>query len=246
MKSLEIEAHGSTDIGQLRSRNEDSFLVDSALHLYAVADGMGGHRNGAEASAGAIAALVDEMARLKQQPDSAGFDHDVEHVIAKVNDSVFELNRSKGQHDGSGMGTTLVGMMVDLSSCTSTLFNVGDSRAYLYRKRSLTQLTRDQTVYQEWIDGGGIGPEPGRNLILQGIGLVPEITPKVDHVQLDRADMIILCSDGLNGSINDQKIAQILSENHSEPPFLIVERLIDAANAAGGEDNISVVVLKVH
>lgn len=244
MKRSPAEVYGTTDIGQLRTRNEDSYLVDQQHGVFAVADGMGGHRSGDTASRCAIEALQRAC-----DPQKIGFGAAAaltyQDIVQTVNQSVFQKNAQVGNYDGSGMGTTLVGLALGGPDDQSVLFNVGDSRAYIFRHQELKQLTRDQTLYQDWLDSDRMGPEPQKNIILQAIGLFDEVSADIGLIQLEPNDIFFLCSDGLSSVLSDSNIKRIVAQHFDQSVKMITEHLIEQANLAGGDDNITVVMLKL-
>jgi PPM family protein phosphatase len=221
-----------SDIGRVRERNEDSFLARAPL--YAVADGMGGHRGGNVASAMALETLqeVAENGHLSE-------------LIEKVKQAnVRVLERGEAERDLRGMGTTLTALVADGS--TAYLVHIGDSRAYLLREGTFQQLTRDHTLVQRMVDEGRLTREeaerhPQRSILTRALGVDADAEPDPLTLDLHPGDRILLCTDGLTAMIDVDSIRQILEEESD--PQAACDRLIDAANAAGGEDNITVVVL---
>ncbi len=220
-----------TDIGQVRERNEDSFLVDPPL--YAVADGMGGHRGGEVASELALE-TVESLAR-------AGKGRLAEQV-REANRAVFE--RSMHDRAVSGMGTTLTAAIVDDDG--AHLAHVGDSRAYLLRAGAFRQLTEDHTLVNRMVKAGEISPEeaevhPHRNVVTRALGTEPDVQVDEDDVPLLEGDRLLLCSDGLTNMVTPEQIQAILESTPG--PQDAATRLVRAANRAGGIDNITVIVV---
>lgn len=231
---MRVEAGVATDIGRVRERNEDSFLVEPPL--YAVADGMGGHRGGGVASELALERL-EELFR-------AGKSSLVEMVHA-ANRAVFE--RSMSDRKVMGMGTTLTAATVDDEGVH--LAHVGDSRAYLLRAGAFRQLTDDHTLVNRMVKAGEITREeadvhPHRNVVTRSIGTEAEVEVDQDDVPVIDGDRFLLCSDGLTGTVTEPQIQAILEA--TPKPQEAADRLIKAANRAGGIDNITVVVLDIH
>jgi len=239
---------GLTDVGQVRQINEDAILVDKTIQLYAVADGMGGHGSGDVASQLALKTLqssitADSVANALAS-DSITDEQALSLVfqsIADVNLRIYEENVKRGQTDGTGMGTTLVGLCLYGNGSRAIAFNVGDSRLYEYRNQQLAQLTRDHTMYRDWEETGRIGPAPPRNIIMRAIGLFAEVDIDLDVLAISADAGYLLCSDGLSGMVTDEEIASVLVESGGADA--IVETLIKRANEQGGVDNISVVAL---
>ena len=250
-----LEAYGQTDVGRRRKLNEDNFLVDKERNLYAVCDGMGGHNAGEVASKMAIETL--EAFVMK----SHGEEKDITWPYGLEPNLSFEANRLKtairlankrvfkaadNREDYTGMGTTLVAGLVQ--DKTLTVGGAGDSRCYFVRGGKLTQLTRDDSwVSAAWAEGilssEEIERHPLRNVITKAVGAKEAIDlDTVEHV-LEDGDLILFCSDGLHAMINDEQILQVLTPI---PATLeaAATKLIEAANEAGGKDNISVVLLR--
>lgn len=234
-----ILAAGDTHVGQVRDGNEDSFVV--AESVFAVADGMGGHLAGEVASEAALEPVRALDGRVFPDADAA---------VTALRDAVVTANRTVSgmAHDEPtyrGMGTTLTAAL--LEGRRLHLAHVGDSRAYLLRDGQLRQLTDDHTLVQHLVDEGQISREqaathPQRSVITRAIGVGPEI--EVDTMSLDLAthDVLLLCSDGLTGVVDDDELAEVLASG--DHPEQVVARLIERANDGGGPDNITVVVLR--
>ena len=225
-----------TDIGRLRERNEDSLLVKD--RLFAVADGMGGHRGGDVASAMTLEAL-DQL----DVPPEGPLDALVEE-IRKVNRAVLE----RGSEDGTlrGMGTTLTALLVE--DARAHLAHVGDSRAYLLRDGAFQQLTEDHTLVQRMVREGRITPEqaehhPQRSILTRALGVDDELAPDPLTLDIHEGDRILLCTDGLTGMLGEDEIRQVL-ENEPDAQRA-ADALVGAANRAGGDDNITVIVVDV-
>jgi serine/threonine protein phosphatase PrpC len=224
----------ATDIGKVRERNEDSYLVEPPL--YAVADGMGGARGGAVASSLALDTM-EKMFRIGKGSLS--------ELIRSANRAVFE--RSVSDRKVSGMGTTLTAATVDDQG--AHLGHVGDSRAYLLRAGALRQLTDDHTLVNRMVKAGEItaqeaGTHPHRNVLIRSVGTEPEVEVDEEDVPLMDGDRLLLCSDGLTNMVAEPQIQAILETTLD--PQEGADRLIKAANRAGGIDNITVVVLDIH
>lgn len=248
---------GMTDVGQIRQVNEDAVLINEDLQLYAIADGMGGHGSGDVASALAIETLqscisADAVHDALKNKDISDVQAQalLYQCIIGVNQRIYQENVKNGQTDGTGMGTTLVGFCVigggdespEANSARRAIsFNVGDSRLYEYRKDNLAQLTRDHTMYRDWEESGRIGPAPSRNIIMRAIGLFADVDIDMEVVSIERDATYLLCSDGLNGMVTDDHIANILAQ--SDNAQSISKALVKSANENGGTDNISVITM---
>lgn len=231
---MKVEAGVATDIGRVREGNEDSYLVDPPL--YAVADGMGGHRGGEVASHLALE-TVEELSRAGRGT--------LADQVRQANRAVYE--KSQQDRAVTGMGTTLT--VVKVVDAAVLLAHVGDSRAYLLRAGALRKLTDDHTLVNRMVKAGEITTDeaevhPHRNVLTRALGTEPEVQVDVDEVALLDGDRLLLCSDGLFGMVNEDQIQAILE---SEPdPQKAADRLVRAANRAGGIDNITVVVVDAH
>jgi serine/threonine protein phosphatase PrpC len=235
-----VTAHGRSDVGRVRSGNEDALLIGATV--FAVADGMGGHRGGEVASAAALEPL--------RALDGRRFtDHDA--ALATLTDAVVRANAevSRRSHDEpglEGMGTTLTAVLVD--DREALLVHVGDSRAYLARGERFVQLTDDHTLVQALLDQGRIthdqvATHPHRSVITRAVGVASDIEVDALRLTLRDGDRLVLCSDGLTGVVDDATIARAVRE---ERPEVAVDTLVAAANEAGGPDNITVVIVAVE
>jgi serine/threonine protein phosphatase PrpC len=224
----------ATDIGKVREGNEDAYLVEPPL--YAIADGMGGARGGEVASNLALE-TVEDLARAGKGT--------LAEQVREANRAVFA--RSKEDRAVTGMGTTLTAAKIVDEEVH--LAHVGDSRAYLLRAGALRQLTDDHTLVNRMVKTGEITADeadvhPHRNVLTRALGTEPEVKVDVDEVPLMDGDRILLCSDGLFGMVSEEQIQAILE---AEPdPQKAADRLIRAANRAGGIDNITSILIDVH
>jgi PPM family protein phosphatase len=231
---MKVAAGFATDIGRVRQGNEDSYLAEPPL--YAVADGMGGHRGGEVASHLALDTLEAMFLRGEGT---------LTEQVKEANRAVFA--RSSEDRKVAGMGTTLTAAVVDGDGLH--LAHVGDSRAYLLRAGSLRQLTEDHTLVNRMVKAGEITRaeaevHPHRNVVTRSIGTEPDVPVDEQSVALLEGDRILLCSDGLTGMVTEDQIQAILET--TDDPQEAADRLIRAANRAGGIDNITTVVLDVQ
>lgn len=241
MTDMRIRAASKTDRGRVREQNEDAVLSD--LPLVAVADGMGGHKAGEVASTLALETIERWKERLegKEGLDAA---QALKEAFGEANRVVWE--RSRSDEDVAGMGTTLTAAWV--FDDVAAVAHVGDSRAYLLRDGRLSRLTEDQSVVQQWVREGKLSEDeaatsPRRNIILQAIGTEPTIDDvELLTVDLEPGDRLLLASDGLHGMLHDDDRIREILVGHPDPADACRE-LVEAANAAGGQDNISVVIL---
>ena len=231
---MRLEAGAATDVGRVRDRNEDSLLVEDPL--YAVADGMGGHLGGDVASRLAVETL-HEIFGSGTEP--------LHEQVRRANEVVFE--RSLRDRNVAGMGTTLT--VAVMEGDRLRLAHVGDSRAYLLRGGDLRQLTEDHTLVARMVKKGEITrreaeTHPHRSVLTRVVGTEPEVVVDESTVPLLDGDRVLLCTDGLTGMVTEEQVKAILE---SEPePQAAADRLVRAANRAGGIDNVTAVVLDAH
>ena len=228
---MKVSVGAATDIGQVREGNEDSFLV--VAPLYAVADGMGGHRGGEVASSLALETVQGMFERKEGS---------LADQVVEANRAVFD--RSQNDRSVSGMGTTLTAALVDGSRVH--LVHVGDSRAYLLRGGELAQLTEDHTLVHRMVMEGEISQEeaethPHRSILTRALGVDQSVQVDEGDVEAAAGDRLLLCTDGLTGMVPEGQIREILLE--SADPQEAVEKLVKVANRAGGIDNITAVIL---
>ena len=224
-----------TDVGRVREGNEDAYFTEDPLFI--VADGMGGHLAGDVASATAVDTIVEQWRKDGNTGALAA-------IVRNANETIWQKSRADPRY--SGMGTTCTLVVVD--GDRAHLAHVGDSRAYLLRDGELSQLTEDHTVVGRMVREGRIRAEeaehhPNRNIITRALGVDPEV--QVDQITLDlqAGDRVMLCSDGLTSMVGSDVIRDVLVAEQDRE--VAADRLIELANRAGGEDNITVVLLDV-
>lgn len=244
MNKEEIRAFGKTDVGLMRTINQDSIFVSThpvgkLQNLFIVADGMGGHKAGDVASRMAIEKFV-KYACTTHMTDPANI---LDSGIISINKEIYHLAESN--RDYSGMGTTFVA--ATLSGNHLYIANVGDSRLYLIG-RDIKQITRDHSLVEDMVRMGMIAKEEARthykkNVITKAIGAVDDraATPDIFEIEIEEGDKLLLCSDGLTNMVEDYEIKKII--NNSESLEEAVCRLIDQANENGGKDNISAILV---
>ena len=231
-----LQAFSMTDVGKVRKSNQDALVVSDELLLYGVADGMGGHNGGETASAGARDGLIAALMGKEPSLDA------LRDAITKVNADLF---RQQAQDESlSGMGTTL--SVIWMSEHFVYQGHVGDSRVYRFREGKLEQMTDDHSLVGELVRAGYLTPEqaenhPNKNVILRAVGTEEGIDIDLAVEERKPGDLWLICSDGLHGMVKDEAMEAILSVNTAEAA---VKLLMDAALAAGGRDNISVVLLQ--
>jgi protein phosphatase len=239
---------GMTDVGRTRKRNEDSWTCDPEQGLYVVSDGMGGHAAGDVASKMVCDGLPSYLSKLvgaDEDVDSDGFREGLIEAVAHVNREVKEISRAKAGI--SGMGATLVVVVVRHGK--AMIAHMGDSRVYLLRRGELQQVTVDHSVIQVLIETGEVKPEdaashPARGRITRCIGMGSDAQPEMRILDLEHGDRLMLCSDGLTSMVSDKDIERIMSAEAK--PQDACKKLIAAANAAGGQDNITVVIIEAR
>lgn len=224
-----------TDIGCLRDHNEDSLVVTPPL--FAVADGMGGHAAGEVASEIAVRVL-SELA--PEHPDGEALGR----AIEEANRAVIQAAREgRGRQ---GMGTTMTAAMLEGERLV--IAQVGDSRAYLLHQGKLQQLTRDHSLMADMIEAGQLTPEearthPQRSMITRALGSDAHLHPDIYEINVETGDRLLICSDGLSGMIFDDQIENIL--RRVQDPQRCASQLVNEAIAAGGHDNVTVIVADV-
>ncbi|XXX80977.1 protein phosphatase 2C domain-containing protein [Sorangium sp. So ce134] len=255
---ITVKACGITDVGRVRKNNEDTLLIahlTSAAKtappahevtfeasypvLLAVSDGMGGAAAGEVASALVVEALRRAMALARGNWDEATI-----LAVQRANREVWQAAQQPGR---KGMGATLTAICVH--GTEAHVAEVGDSRAYLIRNGQILQITHDQSFVQALIDAGMIQPEeaeqhPMRSMLLQAMGLDPDVKASVARLDLRRDDRLLLCSDGLSNKLSAQDMLAAIERGPSIEAAC--ERLVALANDRGGEDNITAIVADLH
>lgn len=241
----EITCAGLTDQGRIRKRNEDSIYTDPDQGLFIVSDGMGGHAAGDVASQMVVQILPKlihkEMQAIQDLSDPKTIKH-LWRALTYLNDEVRKEGMKKSARNG--MGATVVLLLI--RGPKALIAHMGDSRLYLLRKKHLIQLTKDHSIVQQLIDAGKITPaeaavHPARSQITNCIGM-PRLSPPGAHLlNIAPGDRFLLCSDGLTGMVRNEGIAGLLNEIRDI--HTACQALVDAANVAGGIDNIAVVLV---
>jgi PPM family protein phosphatase len=243
---LHYTAAAASDRGRKRPSNEDAFGFSVEHGVYLVCDGMGG------AAAGEIASslAVDEMLRLLDHAPSdsselmtTAMPQRAERAIFEANEAIF--SRSQRNYKLSGMGTTLVGLLVEERRVW--VLNVGDSRCYRLRERHLEQITLDHSLVEEQVRLGRMTRSealrsPLRNVITRALGTQSRVTPDIFELEPEPGDLFLLCSDGLTRELTDPSIESMLKADL--PLEALCAGLVDAAKKAGGHDNITCVVVR--
>lgn len=233
--------YSRTHIGLVRKKNEDScFAAEQRGVFFAVvADGMGGHNGGEVASKLVIDTVRDFLA--EKEAGQIVLD-DIKQLLSRANKTVWE--RACRDKELKGMGSTAT--MAVVCGSLAMIGHVGDSRAYIFRNGKLEQMTKDHSYVQILIESGYITPEealnhPQRNIITRAIGTENEVDSDLLSIDIQMGDVLLLCSDGLNNTVLDEKITEILNNGVSQA----ADKLIEESLSAGGSDNISVIIAEM-
>ena len=250
---LVLQAGGATDVGKRRTHNEDAVLVRDDLSLYLVADGAGGHNAGEVASALCARSMANYFgATIRSSHQSPGFNRfGIPHGARRLSAAVLKANRdiveiSRSSHAHRGMGTTVVAACFSPRSGLMHVAHVGDSRCYRLRAGHLELLTKDHSLLTDVIeqrpelDDQVLARLP-KNVVTRALGMDEQLRVSIGSHAVVEGDRYLLCSDGLSGPVSAHEIAAALEQG--ETPQQIAALLIQLANAAGGPDNIGVLVL---
>jgi protein phosphatase len=251
---MKITCEARSDVGRKRKGNEDALFLNPDQKLYVVADGMGGHAAGEVASRVAVDA-INEFVTLTGGNEEItwpfGLDDSISYegnrlktAIRHANRRVLEATRESAEYEG--MATTVAAVLVD--GDTANLAHVGDSRIYLWSGGSISQLTSDHSWVNEQIQSGVISPEqarnhPLRNVVTRALGGRSDLLVDIQSRRMDPGEVLLLCSDGLTTMLGDEEIARILDEAGGDVARAATA-LVQEANDRGGEDNITVELLK--
>jgi PPM family protein phosphatase len=253
---MRLSHAGASDVGRKRTHNEDAFLLLPEEQLWCVADGMGGHASGEVAARIAVEEMA-EFFRLTGRDDEATwpFKHDPargadeNRLVTGVKLANLRIHERAGVDARlHGMGTTIVAASVPRDSRTVLVAHVGDSRAYLLRGGGIRQLTEDHSLLNDYRKTRALSAEeieafPHKNVIVRALGMKAAVDIDVVREELLPGDVVLLCSDGLSGMVPDARIAELV---RGAPGDLrrAASALVDAANAAGGVDNVTCVVVQ--
>ncbi len=250
---LKVAARGVTDVGQKRDHNEDAFLVDEELALFVVADGMGGHAGGGTASRLAVETIQREVRAARERQASvfgagAGIeDSKLPDVLREAVDRACAViyDTAQGDPELAGMGTTVTAALVDGPS--AFVGHVGDSRCYLLRAGRIYQVSEDHSLVNEQLKAGAISADEARhsrfrNIITRSVGFEHDVQVDLMGLEVEAGDALVICCDGLSNLVEDNEILQIVG---SAPLGEAPERLIALANERGGDDNITVIVVRI-
>lgn len=253
MGNTDIVVEGISDVGCLRTINEDHIWIHDSGKVLLLADGMGGHDRGADASRIALETLSELLLPGKNNsqldditvpegipsaglPVYAAIHRAVKKAAAMMVEQNSELNLSRY------MGTTVAGVILAEDDHVFW-FHIGDSRVYRLRDGKLKCLTVDHSLYAEWVKAGSPGEAPARQLITRVLGNNPEVEADINWGERKKGDIYLLCSDGLNDMVPDTDIEEILQRKKDIPD--ITGMLLNEALSAGGRDNVSVILSKI-
>jgi protein phosphatase len=245
---------GATDVGLKRTHNEDAYLLLPEEHLYCVADGMGGHASGEVAARIAVEEMA-EFFRLTGRDEEATWPYKMDPAraydenrlltgVKLANQRIYE--RAQTDSRLKGMGTTLVAAYFAKGDDALLVGHVGDSRAYLLRDGAIQQLTEDHSLLNDYVKNQHPTPEeiaafPHKNVIVRALGMKGAVDVDLRRIALQDGDVVLLCCDGLSGMLTDADIAAIVRASHRDLRRA-AQDLVDAANQAGGADNITCVL----
>ena len=240
---MHITCAARTDVGLIRSGNEDNYLMVPEKGTFIVADGMGGHAAGEVASEMAVRIVAQDLGSFR----GLSADEAASRMILAIRDANAAIyERTLSEHDKRGMGTTSTVLV--LHANRYLLGQVGDSRGYLLRDGVFHQVTKDHSYVQEQVDAGYLTPEQARthpysNVITRCVGASGDVTPDLFSGVVRAGDVFLLASDGLTGMLEDDVLAAIIQSDGT--PDKWVDRLVSEANRRGGLDNITVIIVRV-
>ncbi|PWA13461.1 Stp1/IreP family PP2C-type Ser/Thr phosphatase [Pueribacillus theae] len=240
-----MESIFRTDTGKIRTLNEDSggLFYNNDNLLAIVADGMGGHQAGEIASSMAVSYLKEQWQKAEIELNPAKTEEWLVENVQNTNKKLLEF--AKTNPDCRGMGTTVVSVI-----CTPnyvTLAHIGDSRVYLLNENGFSLLTEDHSLVNELVKNGQISKEeaehhPRKHVLLRALGTEEQVEIDIRSISWEPNDVILLCSDGLTNKVDEKEIQKIISSDSSIPSK--AEELISLANQAGGDDNITLILIK--
>jgi PPM family protein phosphatase len=240
-------AAGLSDVGKQRHHNEDRFILLPEFNVFVVADGMGGHQSGEVASRMAASAIAKFFRDAEGTPGGAGVGQRLRASVVEANAKIYA--RADDSRLYRGMGTTVVAAAYSPNDRTFFVAHAGDSRCYRVRGREIKQLTRDHSLISDALlerpdlNESDLKYLP-KNVITRALGIGPTVEVDLRGERVEPEDVFLLCSDGLHGLVEDDRIAAIVHEN-----TLLTDacaRLIEAANDSGGRDNITVVLIRIE
>jgi PPM family protein phosphatase len=243
------QAAGLTDVGRVRQSNQDAFALLNSHRCWIVADGMGGHAGGGVASRVVVEAIAASIQAARTEPDSGDYRQAREQALQAAIQVGHQAVRREVDKNFSlvGMGTTVVALRIHpLPVPEATLAHVGDSRAYLFRRDLLTQLTRDHSLVEEYrrqglLSADQVQTHPLRHVLSRAVGPDPEVESEACTIALEQNDRLLLCTDGLTKMLTDSEIGKIMAQ--TEDVQAGCAELVAAANRRGGDDNVTVVLV---
>ncbi|MDD9945519.1 MAG: Stp1/IreP family PP2C-type Ser/Thr phosphatase [Myxococcales bacterium] len=254
---MRTRAVGLTDVGLQRDHNEDTYRCLDEYGLYLVADGMGGHQSGEVASMMAAESMRaffeatekdDATWPFPIDPNLSLMENRLSAAIKMANKQIFE--RSCSDQSMQGMGTTVVGLLLSEERRLAYIAHVGDSRAYRVRDGEITLLTRDHSLVNDYLMMMPDMPKEAmdvlpKNVITRALGMQDSVVVDLGVEDIREGDRFVLCSDGLNGQVPDERILEVV-ESHGDDLESTVKQLVEESNAAGGDDNVTVVVVSLE
>lgn len=247
---MRITSAGITNVGMKRQNNEDNYLINDALGVYVVCDGMGGHAGGEYASQIAVTTVEEVLANIRDEnPDGEGATDEqitqekIKYAVRLAGKRIYE--RAQADPEFRGMGTTAVILL--FRKGMAYLAHVGDSRGYLIRGGEITQRTEDHSWVNEQIKAGLITPETAkhhrfRNIITRSLGFQEEVEIDTQVLRAEPGDLYLLCSDGLSNLVEDDEMREMLVEQSFQETL---RQLVEIACQRGGDDNITAVIARV-
>ena len=252
---MRITSCGMTDVGVKRTNNEDNYLINDELNLFVVCDGMGGHAGGEFASAIAVNTVEEVLTTIEIRPEDEDFSVEegasrVEVVREKLRYSIRLAGkriyeRAQEELEYQGMGTTCLALLVDNGN--AFLAHVGDSRAYLIREGKIEQITEDHSLVNERVRAGLITEEEAKNhklknIITRSLGFMEDVEIDLGVRAVRRGDMFVMCSDGLSNFLETAEIGESVLDHG---PQGSARHMIELACERGGDDNITVIVVRI-
>jgi protein phosphatase len=253
---MKVKFAVASDMGQVRKNNEDSFLADPVLGIFAVADGMGGHASGEVASRLAIESLREYVARAQRERE-APLSGDSTAVLSspanlmvngirQANQRIYRASQENQEY--KGMGTTLVAVYVSIVPCL--VAHVGDSRLYHLRGQDIQQITEDHSwVWEQYKQGlisrEAIPASPHKNIVTRALGMQPTVDVDIEDLEVQPGDFLLLCSDGLSDLVREEEMAGTVSRNAKDLDGNCTD-LVRLANSRGGKDNITVLLIRIE
>jgi serine/threonine protein phosphatase PrpC len=252
-EAVQIVSCGLSNVGRVRTNNEDSFRIAEPLNLFILSDGMGGEAHGEVASAMAVEIIEKYCSTDKEDSGATVMDaapanlssqtRRLKNAVTHANFQIYQSAQKNAEQRGMGATVTVVWLKDALLS----IAHVGDSRAYLLRSGNLQQLTNDHSLVAEQVRRGLITPQQAeesdmQSVLLRALGAHPDVEVDVDEVEIIPRDVLLLCSDGLTRMVTEPEIAGALQAE--TVPCAAAEKLIDLANENGGVDNVTVIVVR--